>query len=75
MVSSEERKDLDAIWNVLDEHKKGTLSKRNLRSFFERSGRMVDDQVLDDIFDNANLNNDGRISYSEFLVVSIEIDE
>jgi Ca2+-binding EF-hand superfamily protein len=75
MVSSEERKDLDAIWNVLDEHKKGTLLKRNLRSFFERSGRMVDDQVLDDIFDNANLNNDGRISYSEFLVVSIEIDE
>lgn len=56
MVTVEERETIDTIWDVLDEEKNGTLDKGNLKQFFIKLGKVVEDKTLDEIFANANLN-------------------
>jgi serine/threonine protein kinase len=46
-VPSVERRNVDAIWNSIDVKKKGTLSKKTLKKFFNSQGKILNDNEID----------------------------
>uniref|UniRef100_A0A0B7BT72 EF-hand domain-containing protein n=1 Tax=Arion vulgaris TaxID=1028688 RepID=A0A0B7BT72_9EUPU len=61
------RVELEAQFQSLDVDKSGKLNKYEVKSLCQKLNVKVSDQQLDDLIDRADHNDDGEISYDEFL--------
>ncbi|KAG5185288.1 CAAX protease self-immunity-domain-containing protein [Tribonema minus] len=55
------------VFGMLDLDKNGTLDRRELQLGVRTFGRFTNDEQLDAIYKRADLNQDGEISFDEFL--------
>lgn len=69
--ASEEIHNLRDIFNTIDSHNTGFISKEEFRDAFKKSDFSDDD--LDNIFQAIDISHDGRIHYTEFLAATLEM--
>ena len=62
---------LGTIFRSLDTDFDGKIEKNDLWSVFANLGR-VDEETLNQIMHNCDFDNNGKISYTEFLTISID---
>lgn len=56
-------------FKAIDVNNDGTISKLELRNYLESLGMPFSDREIDEIVDDADLNNDGTIDYNEFVIM------
>lgn len=75
LISADEMEDQKKIFALLDTNKDGTLQREELiAAFQEVYGKVVEAEV-DEIMALIDLNGNGVIDYSEWLVATVKIEE
>ena len=75
LISADEMEDQKKIFALLDTNKDGTLQREELiAAFQEVYGKVVEAEV-DEIMALIDLNGNGVVDYSEWLVATVKIEE
>jgi calcium-dependent protein kinase len=76
LVSKEERSELDIIFKRLDKNNDGWLTKLEIQDAFRQTKqRILESKQLEQMFAQIDINNSGRIDYSEFIAVALNSEQ
>ena len=56
----------------MDTNNDGNISKEELKVLLSKSGEANDDAAIDELIKIADVNNDGKVNFNEFLKVAAE---
>eukprot|EP01106_Pelomyxa_sp_JSP_P011259 TRINITY_DN2963_c0_g1_i2.p2 TRINITY_DN2963_c0_g1~~TRINITY_DN2963_c0_g1_i2.p2 ORF type:complete len:183 (+),score=59.70 TRINITY_DN2963_c0_g1_i2:49-549(+) len=59
----------DAFEQILDAHKRGFITKPDLKDLFKRYGVRITDEALDEAFKEADRAHDDQIDFGEFVTM------
>jgi Ca2+-binding EF-hand superfamily protein len=59
-------KRIRGIFELIDNERRGFISKRAMKNAFKKEEIQIDDNELDDLFDMHDVNGDGQIDIKEF---------
>lgn len=56
----------------MDTNNDGNITKEELKVLLSKSGEANDDAAIDELIKIADVNNDGKVNFNEFLKVAAE---
>jgi len=71
-LSKEDLDYIDSTFDLIDINKDGTISLKELRSSLQKQGSNQNNQALQNIFEEADMDGDGEIDWTEFLEMTKE---
>jgi Ca2+-binding EF-hand superfamily protein len=71
MLGEDDTKPLIEEFRSLDKDFTGSISAKQLKQGIEQSGKRISNSELDQIITNCDSQEEGRISYSDFLVATV----
>lgn len=73
MALKKDKEQVGSIFRAMDENNDGKLSRVEIkRGYFECFGRTIDDDEINAIFQRVDMDQDGSIDYTEFLMATIK---
>lgn len=76
LLVKKEKEKLDEIFRALDTKRNGKLSKEEFKEGYQKySGTHFSNKEMENIFDRVDVNGNGFIEYSEFVVAAMEQNE
>ena len=75
VLTQNEQHDIINHFKAMDENNDGFLDKKELKDGFEKIGKLYNDKEIDKLFEEIDLDGNGKISYSEFLAAAINKEE
>jgi len=72
LIMSKEKKHLDDVFSAMDSNRSGTLSKNDIQAGFKKYLHVdLTRSQTNALFKNCDLNNNGVLEYSEFIVAAM----
>lgn len=73
VITTQDKMEADKIFKKLDKNQNGILTKEELiQGYAELYGQDISNEEVGQIFDKMDLNKDGKIEYSEFIVAALD---
>ena len=73
-MSKEEKEKLAKMFKSFDKNSDGRLDKDEIQQGYEKLGRMISDEDIDNIFTQIDIDGSGYIDYTEFVAAAIEME-
>lgn len=65
----------NSIFTLFDHNQDNYLSPREIRDTMQNLGQTMDDNLLNEMMQTADINHDGRISRAEFRKLLLQLDQ
>jgi calcium-dependent protein kinase len=72
LLTQEEQTEIINHFQLMDENNDGFLSKQELKDGFKKMGKDFTEEEIEKMYDEIDLDGNGKISYSEFLAAAID---
>jgi calcium-dependent protein kinase len=72
LLSKNEKEQIDRVFKAMDKNGDGVLTKEEIKNgYAEYFGRTLGDNEVDEMFKNVDVDGNGSIDYSEFIVATM----
>lgn len=75
LVSKDEREKLATMFKQFDKNGDGKLDKKEIQAGYEKQGKIISDEEVDEIFARIDIDGSGFIDYNEFIAATMDMDE
>ena len=75
LLTDEDTKQIKEDFDVIDQDKTGFLCYKEMKSALKNSQTQLKNSEINSIIRELDFNSDGQVTYSEFLVATIDIEE